>query len=131
MKSLLPLARTDRGAASRPVKNAGEPLTVRQWARVYAAWRKADPEVRQRIEADPRLLLKTEDATAAVPLGAEERLAHDLEAVAGLCRRIRRQVRDGAFARANDSSSATAWRQAKDAFSALEREIGRVGSPAP
>lgn len=131
MKSLLPLARTDREAASRITAAATEALTVRQWARVYAAWRKADPEIRRRIEDNPLLLLKTEEAVAEVPLDAEERVARDLEAVAGLCGRVRRQVRDGSFARANEAPSATAWRQAKDAFTALEREIGRVGPRDP
>jgi ParB family transcriptional regulator, chromosome partitioning protein len=130
MKSLLPLARIDRDAASRLV-GAAEPLTVRQWGRIYSAWREADGEGRSRIEADPMLLLKTEEAVAEVPLDAEERLVQDLEAVAGLCRRIRRQVRGGAFARANDSPSSSAWRQTKDAFTALEREIGRAGPRHP
>jgi ParB family chromosome partitioning protein len=130
MKSLLPLARTDRDACSRIVTAATEPLTVRQWGRIVAAWRKADAHGRRRIEEHPLLLLKAEDAATTVPLDAEERVAQDLEAVAGLCGRVRRQVRDGAFARANDSASATAWRQAKDAFHALEREIDRAGPRA-
>jgi ParB/RepB/Spo0J family partition protein len=130
MKSLLPLARTDRAACSRVVAAATEPLTVRQWARIVATWRKADAEGRRRIEEHPLLLLKAEEASATVPLDAEERVAQDLEAVAGLCGRIRRQVRDGAFARANESTSATAWRQAKDAFEALEREVDRAGPRA-
>lgn len=131
MKSLVPLARVDRDATSRVVRAATEPLTVRQWGRIYAAWRKADPEGRTRIEADPMLLLKTEEAVAGIPLDDEERLVQDLEAVAGLCRRIRRQVRGGAFARANTSPSASAWRQAKDAFGALEQEIDRAGPRPP
>jgi ParB-like chromosome segregation protein Spo0J len=131
MKSLLPLARIDRDAASRVVAAATEPLTVRQWARVVASWRKADPEGRRRIEENPLLLLRTEEATAAVPLDAEERVARDLEAVAGLCGRVRRQVRDGVFARANSSPSGAAWEQAKGAFVALEREVERVGPRDP
>lgn len=131
MKSLLPMARTDRDACSRIVAATAEPLTVRQWSRLVAAWRKADPDTRRRIESHPHLLLKTEEASASVPLDAEERVAQDLEAVAGLCGRVRRQVRAGAFARANNSASGAAWCQAKDAFDALEREISRVGPSDP
>jgi ParB-like chromosome segregation protein Spo0J len=126
MKSLLPLARVDRGACGRLAAAAQEPLTVRQWDRVCTAWRRADPEVRRRIEENPGLLLKTEEAASAVPVDAEEKLVQDLEGVAGLCRRARRQVHAGAFARANDTPFRAAWTQAREAFVSLEREVGRA-----
>ncbi|MBA3380971.1 MAG: ParB N-terminal domain-containing protein [Actinobacteria bacterium] len=126
MKSLLPLARADRDACSRLSAAAKEPLTVRQWDRICTAWRKAPPEVRRRIEENPGLLLKTEEAVSVVPVDAEEKLVQDLEGVAGLCRRARRQVRDGAFARANDAPCRAAWTQAREAFVSLEREVDRA-----
>lgn len=126
MKSLLPMARIDRDACSRLAAAPKEPLTVRQWALVCTAWRKADPEVRRRIEENPGLLLKIEEAVSAVPADAEEKLAQDLEGIAGLCRRARRQVREGVFARANTGPCRAGWNQAREAFVSLEREVGRA-----
>jgi hypothetical protein len=126
MKSLLPMARIDRDACSRLASAPKEQLTVRQWARVCTAWRKADPEVRRRIEENPGLLLKTEEAVSAVPADAEEKLAQDLEGIAGLCRRARRQVREGVFARANTGPCRAGWNQAREAFTSLEREVGHA-----
>lgn len=131
MKSLVPVARIDREACGRMVAAATEPLTVRQWERVCTTWRKAEPEIRRRIEENPGLLLKAEDAVATVPADAEEKLAQDLEGVAGLCRRARRQVRDGVFARANTGPCRAAWNQAREAFASLEGEVGRAGPHDP
>jgi ParB-like chromosome segregation protein Spo0J len=127
MKSLLPLARIDRGACGRLVGAAKEKLTVRQWDQVCSSWRKADPEARKRIEDHPLLLIKAEEAVSVVPVDAEEKLAQDLEGVAGLCRRARRAVRDGVFARANSGPCEAAWIQAREAFGSLNEEVGRVG----
>lgn len=126
MKAMLPLARIDRAACGRLAAAAQEPLTVRQWERVCTAWRKADSEVRRRIEENPGLLLKTEDASSPVPVDAEEKLVQDLEAVAGLCCRARKQVRNGLFARANEAQCRAAWIQAQEAFLSLEREVRRA-----
>jgi ParB family transcriptional regulator, chromosome partitioning protein len=131
MKSLLPLARLDREACERLATAPSEPLTVRQWEQICAGWRKADPEGRLRIEQNPVLLLKTEEAVSPVPIDAEEKLAQDLEGVAGLCRRARKQVRAGVFARANTGPCSAAWIQAREAFASLEQEVRRAELPHP
>jgi ParB/RepB/Spo0J family partition protein len=126
MKSLVPMARQDAGACERLVSNLGEPVTVRQVARIVAAWRVADAEGRARIVAQPMLLLKAEEAVSPVEPDAEERLARDLEGVAGLCRRARRTVQAGLFARANRSLLRRSWEQASEAFRSLEEEVLRA-----
>jgi len=126
MKSLVPMARQDADACERLVANLGEPVTVRQVARIVGAWRVADAEGRARIVAQPMLLLKAEEAVSPVEPDAEERLARDLEGVAGLCRRARRAVQEGVFARANRSLARRSWEQASEAFRSLEEEVGRA-----
>lgn len=127
MKSLLPLARLDRAACARLAAATTEPITVRQWEQICSAWRRANPEGRARIEENPVLLLKTEEALVIGPVDAEEKLARDFEGVAGLCRRARSQVREGVFARANTGPCRPAWTQAREAFLSLEQEVVRAG----
>lgn len=126
MKSLVPMARLDASACKQLVANLGEPVTVRQVARIVSAWRVADAEGKARIVAQPMLLLKAEEAVSPVEPDAEERLARDLEGVANLCRRARRAVQEGVFARANRSLTHRCWEQAAEAFRSLEEEVGRA-----
>jgi len=125
MKSLVPMARADRTACERMVGALEGSVTVRQLERLYSAWRKADPEGRARIVAQPMLLLKAEEAVSPVPPDAEERLARDFEGIAGLSRRARRQVQEGAFPRGNAVARGT-WGQATEAFRLLEEEVRRA-----
>ncbi len=128
MKSLVPMARRDPTGCEQLVAALPEPVSVRQMARLYAAWKAADAKGRERIVAQPMLLLKAEEATSSVSLDAEERLARDLEGVAGLCRRARRAVGGGVFARANRGLVEWAWEQASGAFRSLEEEVERARS---
>lgn len=127
MKVLLPMARQDRRAVETLTQRLSEPVSVRELERLYAAWRRADPEVRQRIVEHPGLYLKA-DAAVSPPLDEESRLAVDLEGVAGLCRKARRQVREGVFARANSLLLRQCWQEAELAFAALTQEVRRAGS---
>lgn len=126
MKCLVPMARLDRAGCERLVSALPEPVTVRQVARLYAAWQSADATGRARIVEHPMLLLKVEEATSPVSVDAEERLARDLEGVAGLCRRARHAVAEGVFARANRRLPELAWDQAAEAFHSLEEEVRRA-----
>jgi ParB/RepB/Spo0J family partition protein len=128
MHCLVPMARQDREACERLVEALKARVTDRQLDRLWRAWRKANAEGRRRIEAQPELLLKAEEAVHAVPMDAEEELASALERIAGLCRRARQGVREGVFARAKSSLSRQAWEQARNAFEALTDEVNRVGS---
>ena len=126
-KCLVPMARVDAESCQRLVERLPVGVSTRQVERLYAAWRKADPEGRERIVANPGLLLKVEEGTGLVPADEDELLGRDLEGVAGLCRRARKRVREGAFARANGVSR-RAWLQASEAFEALKEEVRR-GQP--
>jgi len=126
MKSLLPMARLDPDGCEKLVAGLTEPVSVRQVARLYAAWRSADDLGRGRIVEQPMLLLKAEESVSPVSPDAEERLARDLEGIAGLCRRARRGVQQGVFARANRRLPALAWEQATEAFRSLEEEVRRA-----
>lgn len=126
MRSLVPMSRTDAKGCETLVAHIGEPVSVRQVARIYAAWKSADAEGRARIVEHPMLLLKADEAISPVPPDAEERLAQDFEAVAGLCRRARRTVQEGVFARANRTLLSRTWGQAAEAFASLQEEVRRA-----
>jgi len=126
MKSLVPMARVDAASCAKLVAALPEPVTVRQMSRLYLAWKQADAMGKQRVVANPTLLLKAEDASASVPLDVEEQLARDLERLTSLCHRARRAVGDGLFARANTGVMWRAWEQANGAFSSLKEEVERV-----
>ncbi|MBU1743245.1 MAG: ParB/RepB/Spo0J family partition protein [Proteobacteria bacterium] len=140
MKSLVPLARANAEHCERLVEALGrEPVSVRQLGRLYATWRAGDAELRERLVSHPRLFLKADEAVSGEQeADAGLRLAADLEAVAGLCGKVRRRVREGAFARANTASRATArrsWRETRLVFESLselmEKEVDRAGSGDP
>jgi ParB/RepB/Spo0J family partition protein len=140
MKSLVPLARGNAEHCERLVAALGrEPVSVRQLGRLYATWRAGDDELRERLVSHPRLFLKADEAVSATQeADAGLRLAAELEAVAGMCGKVRRRVRDGAFARANTASRATArrsWRETRLVFESLaelmEMEVERAGSGDP
>lgn len=140
MKSLVPLARVNAEHCERLVEALGrEPVSVRQLGRLYATWRAGDDQLRERLVSHPRLFLKADEAVAAeqeADVGL--RLAAELEAVAGLCGKVRRRVREGVFARANTASRATArrsWRETRLVFESLaelmETEVDRAGPGDP
>lgn len=114
MKCLLPMARVDPTGCANLVQALPEPPSVRQMERLYAAWRRADPEVRRRIEKEPALFLKV-DATNHSP---DERLVQALEGITRGCHRSRKMVQEGLFARANNCKRA--WQQAQAAFLSLQ-----------
>ena len=146
MKFLVPLSRANAEHCDRLVTGlAGAPVTVRELERLYTTWRAGDDILRERLVTHPRLFLKAEEALAPDAVPDEGlRLAGDFESVAGCCARVRRRLRDGAFARANTASQRTAlrsWREARLAFEGLAEtmnmEVERVGpgdthrDPAP
>jgi len=123
MKTLVPFARADRDACAALVAALDGPVTVREIAQLYRAWRNAVPEVRQRIVANPMLFLKTEEAVSATPANETEQLVRDLENIANSCRRARRKTNEGTFPRGNDSATLRAWTQASEAFRSLQKEV--------
>lgn len=96
--------------------------TLRQLGRLYAAWKAAPDDVRQQIAERPLLYLKVDDAAKAAAPDEEVTAVKDLEAVAGVCGRARKGLRDGTYVRLREERRpqfAAAWREARLAFDAL------------
>lgn len=126
MKFLVPLARAKvRDCASLVDALSPDRVTSRQVERLYLAWRRADPEGRARIVADPKLFLKVDAEVAAPaesPPDETAALIDDLEAVSGMCRRARKRLRTGVLDRISGPERdgvASAWRETREAVGSL------------
>ena len=68
--------------------------TTRQAGQLYAAWRQASPQIRQRIFEQPQLLLKTQSQTAPPPADSSiQQVLGDLEMIAAIARRANRRLK--------------------------------------
>lgn len=136
MRSLVPMSRKSASHASRLIDGLkGERLSASQLERLYRAWLDADDALRERIVDHPLLYLEVasvpgEDVAPPTPL---QELATQIESISGACRRVRRSLREGVFARANASERATvtrSWREVRLAFEglveAMEQEVQRA-----
>lgn len=127
-KNLVPLARANSSHCERLVAGLGRRgASVRELARIYDAWRRADPAGRERIAADPRLFLQADAATRDTPPGEPTpegiaALTGALGGIAGLCRRACRQLEHGPPVpknRREEHALRSAWTGARAAFTAL------------
>lgn len=130
MKYLVPLARAKRVDCEQLVAQLRPgPISVRQMQRLYEGWKQGDREQRARLLAHPRLYLKAqEEVSRPVAEGgsAAAPLAADLEALAALCRRVRRQVRGGLWDRSTREERealVVTWREVRLIFASLEKLI--------
>jgi len=126
MKYLVPLSRANKGHCLRLVAGlGGTAVSVRELARIYVAWRRADAEQRARIVDHPLLFLRADEAGGTEPTADPEevdQLSTDLEGISGLCRRARRRLRDGVFSRANTVArqrTSRSWEETRLAFAGL------------
>lgn len=116
MKYLVPLSRDKRASAERIVCNLGkEPVTEREVQRLYTSWRRADAALRERIEQQPRLFLRAEEATRADDKSDTQLLISDLDAISGLCFRARRRLALGVVDRTR--------RRLRNAFAEAQRSF--------
>ena len=106
MKVLVPLARANSDECERLVAAlAPQSVSVRELELLYLGWKEGDPGQRERLVDHPRLFLKAweEEHTARQlspgPTLEDQPLIKELEALAGLCRRIRSQIQGGALMR--------------------------------
>lgn len=96
--------------------------TLRQLGGLYVAWKAATNEVRQRIVERPLLYLEAADAVKAADPGEDLTAIRDVEAIAGVCGRARKGLRDGTYVRLPEHRRpelAGAWQEARLAFDAL------------
>jgi ParB family chromosome partitioning protein len=94
-KYLLPVARSSleecRQMAAAVVRCQ---CTTRQAGQLYAAWRKASPQIRQRIFEQPQLFLKTQSQTAPPPADSSiQQVLGDLEMISAIARRANRRLK--------------------------------------
>lgn len=98
MKYLVPLARANAAAATR-LSGALCTLkpTTRQVAALYAGWQSGSTRTRKLIEATPQIFLRAQaEATAAAAQKSPlQQLLDDLKVLAGMARRLRRQLPSG------------------------------------
>lgn len=131
MRALVPLARANKLDCERLVANLGsEKLSVRPLEQLYAAWRNADREGRERIVSAPLLYLKViAELEAEAPAGETQGgdvgalVTRDLAAIAALCRRACRHITSPAFATIAPAARAdvrSALADTKLAFAALD-----------
>jgi len=127
MKYLVPLARANRGQCERLVANLGRRrVSVREMARLYAAWRAGNAEQRHGIVEHPLLYLELEEKEAEPPPPAvdegderEHRLVRDLGVLAGVCRRVRQGVGEREKDLPWPAVLRYAWQEAQSSFAAL------------
>lgn len=121
-KFLVPMARANVGQCTTLVEGLRKVRpTVRQLGRLYTAWKAANDDVRKQIAEQPLLYLKAEDLVKAAE-GDDLTALRDVEAVAGVCGRARKGLREGAFVRLPEHRRpqlAGAWTEARLAFNAL------------
>jgi ParB/RepB/Spo0J family partition protein len=99
-KFLVPLSRVNAAQCGSLVQGLRSVRpTLRPLGRLYAAWRAADPEVRQRIAEQPLLYLQVEEAIRGPEPHDDLTAIRDAEAVVGSCGRARKNVRGGALLR--------------------------------
>jgi ParB family transcriptional regulator, chromosome partitioning protein len=94
MKYLVPVARGSLDDCQQMAAAfARHKFTSRQAGQLYAAWREAPPQIRQRLLEQPQLFLKaqreTEPQAAGFPL---QELLRDLEMIAAIAHRANRRV---------------------------------------
>jgi ParB family chromosome partitioning protein len=97
-KYLLPIARSSleecRKMATAFVRCK---CTSRQAGQLYAAWRQASPQIRQRILEQPQLFLKAQGEAEVQPVANSiQQVLGDMEKIATLARRANRRLRGAA-----------------------------------
>jgi len=135
MRSLLPLARANAGAAVELGTIARrEQLTTRQLGRLCAAWRAGDSKQREQLVAMPRLYLRLDEHVSAKSREPEQpALVRDFETLQAVARRACRVLRD-----AHDREQAGAteallvvWPRACGAFRELTLVVEEQTHAAP
>jgi hypothetical protein len=95
-------------------------VSVRELGALYTAWRRADRAGRQRIVAEPLLVLRALSSMTAEPEDDTDSLHKDLTMLAAIALRAGRHVRDGGRFTARLTK---AWSVASEAFATLGATI--------
>jgi ParB/RepB/Spo0J family partition protein len=132
MKYLVPLARANAGDCHTLVSAlSGQRTTTRQLGTLYAGYKTAAPEQRQRLVAEPWLFLRAHAVHTAPERSPYELLLADLGALGGIARRAARSLREGVAQKLLPQDQAEAWRCMRQSradalalFTLAEKELG-------
>jgi ParB family transcriptional regulator, chromosome partitioning protein len=136
-KFLVPLSRGNAEHCVKLVEGLGSVKpTQRQLLRLYTAWKAANDDVRLQIVEQPLLYLKVDDALQPKDPADEADVTaiRDIEAIAGVCGRARKGLREGTFVRLREDHRAqfvSAWREAQLAFDAVRGLVTAEGVHDP
>jgi len=124
MKYLVPLARANQRHCEQLVAGLGDThVSVRELGALYLAWRRADRAGKERIVAEPRLLLRALSSTKTDDADQRRSLHKDLTTLAAIAWRASRQLRDGGRFTAELTK---AWCTTRKAFAALGAAIEEI-----
>jgi hypothetical protein len=94
MKYLVPVARGSLEDCQQMAEAfARHKFTSRQAGQLYAAWREASPQIRQRLLEQPQLFLKVQRETEPAAASPLQELLRDLEMIAAIAHRANRRLR--------------------------------------
>jgi hypothetical protein len=135
MKYLVPLARAKpEQAAQLSAALKGQRISTRQAGKLYAAWRRGNPQQRLALVREPLLHLaaieELERGSPPVPRSGLEQgplsvLEREFERLAQTCWRARRVLADSVLGTSTQSLCTVdaAWQVAQRAFRALEQTL--------
>jgi len=130
MRALVPLARANATRCERLVERLdGCKVSVRQMDMLYLAYKQGDEEGRQHLIDHPWLFLKAREETQRaenIDPGETARLIHELEALSGLARRVRRQLQTGVYKRGSLRQQQTIdslWIEFETVFASLAYQM--------
>lgn len=124
-KYLLPVARSSLEECQQMATAFARcKFTTRQAGQLFAAWRQASPQIRQRILEQPQLFLKTQ-SEAAPPRASSsiQQVLGDLEMIAAIARRANRRLKAATveLERMNQAQSQSMHHQLNRALEELSR----------
>jgi len=132
-KYLVPLSRGNAAQCALLVEGLRSVRpTARQLGLLYSAWKAANDDVRKRIVEQPLLYLKVDEALKHKDPADDADLTavRDVEAIAGVCGRARKGLREGAYVRLREEHRAqfvSAWQEARLAFDAVKSLVAKEG----
>jgi len=135
MKYLVPVARGSLDDCQQMAAAfARHKFTSRQAGQLYAAWREAPPQIRQRLLEQPQLFLKAQREAEPQPAAASspQELLRDLEMIAAIAQRANRRLRraDAEFEQMDGEQSELLRHQLDLALQELHRLAARIPQEA-
>jgi ParB/RepB/Spo0J family partition protein len=136
MKYLVPVARGNlEDCQQMAAAFARHKLSSRQAGQLYAAWREASPQIRQRLLEQPQLFLKVHQEAEFQPATASpvQELLRDLEMIAAIAHRANRHLRkvNTEFEQLREEQSELLRHQLDFALQELQRLAAKIPEGRP